>query len=150
MPHAKSVSRSFATVDSSNNRIYLLMKMPCVMKDTWHIRDFPFHKQKLRLSIENSQYDSYNHSDTEFLACSKTFLNLNFLRTMFYKKPYHLQSNLTNWNSTFHIHYQDINLFHPISPQSAISIRNACILGSGSGERENHILIFSFSPFIIK
>ena len=32
--------------------------MQCVMKDTWHIRDFPFDKQKLRLSIENSQYDS--------------------------------------------------------------------------------------------
>lgn len=58
VPHAKSVTRSFATIDSSNNRIYLLMKMQCVMKDTWHIRDFPFDKQKLRLSIENSQYDS--------------------------------------------------------------------------------------------
>ena len=58
VPHAKTVSRSFATVDSSNNRIYLLMKMQCVMKDTWHIRDFPFDKQKLRLSIENSQFDS--------------------------------------------------------------------------------------------
>lgn len=58
VPHAKLVNRSFATVDSSNNQIYLLMKMQCVMKDTWHIRDFPFDKQKLRLSIENSQYDS--------------------------------------------------------------------------------------------
>ncbi len=58
VPHAKSVSRSFATVDSSNNRIYLLMKLQCVMKDTWRIRDFPFDRQKLRLSIENSQFDS--------------------------------------------------------------------------------------------
>ncbi len=58
VPHAKSVSRSFATTDSSNNQIYLLMKMQCVMKDTWRIRDFPFDKQKLRLSLENSQFDS--------------------------------------------------------------------------------------------
>lgn len=58
VPHAKSVSRSFATVDSSNHQIYLLMKMQCVMKDTWRIRDFPFDRQKLRLSIENSQFDS--------------------------------------------------------------------------------------------
>ena len=57
VPHAKSVSRSFATVDSSNNQIYLLMKMQCVMKDTWRIRNFPFDHQKLRLSIENSQFD---------------------------------------------------------------------------------------------
>ena len=58
VPHAKSVSRSFATVDSSNNQIYLLMKMQCVMKDTWRILNFPFDHQKLRLSLENSQFDS--------------------------------------------------------------------------------------------
>lgn len=57
VPHAKSVSRSFATVDSSNHQIYLLMKMQCVMKDSWHIQNFPFDKQKLMLSIENSQFD---------------------------------------------------------------------------------------------
>ncbi|MEO6838063.1 MAG: hypothetical protein ABI261_02640, partial [Ginsengibacter sp.] len=57
VPQAKSVTRSFATIDSSNNQIYLLMKMQCVMKDTWRIRNFPFDRQKLRLSIENSQFD---------------------------------------------------------------------------------------------
>jgi len=60
VPQAKTVSRSFATVDSSNNRIYLLMKMQCVMKDSWRISNFPFDRQKLRLSIENSQYDSHS------------------------------------------------------------------------------------------
>lgn len=58
VPQAKSVSRSFATIDSSNNQVYLLMKMQCLMKDSWRIRNFPFDKQKLRLSIENSQFDS--------------------------------------------------------------------------------------------
>jgi len=58
VPQAKSVSRSFATIDSSNNQVYLLMKMQCVMKDSWRIRNFPFDKQKLRLSLENSQFDS--------------------------------------------------------------------------------------------
>lgn len=57
IPMAKSFTRSFATTDSSNNRIYLLMKIQCVMKDTWKIRNFPFDRQKLRLSIENSQFD---------------------------------------------------------------------------------------------
>ena len=34
------------------------MKMQCVMKDSWRISNFPFDRQTLRLSIENSQYDS--------------------------------------------------------------------------------------------
>jgi hypothetical protein len=58
VPQAKSVTRSFATIDTSDNQVYLLMKMQCIMKDTWRIRNFPFDKQRLRLSIENSQYDS--------------------------------------------------------------------------------------------
>jgi hypothetical protein len=58
VPQAKSVTRSFATIDTSDNQVYLLMKMQCIMKDTWRIRNFPFDKQRLRLSIENSQFDS--------------------------------------------------------------------------------------------
>lgn len=34
------------------------MKMQCVMKDSWKTENFPFDHQKLRLSVENSQYDS--------------------------------------------------------------------------------------------
>jgi hypothetical protein len=60
VPMAKTVSRSFATVDSSDGRIYMLMKLKCVMKDSWKIGNFPFDQQKLRLSIENSQYDSHS------------------------------------------------------------------------------------------
>jgi hypothetical protein len=60
VPSAKTVSRSFATVDSSNDRIFMLMKLQCVMKDSWKIGNFPFDQQKLRLSIENSQYDSHS------------------------------------------------------------------------------------------
>lgn len=58
IPQAKSVSKSFSTIDSSNGRIYLLMKIQCVMKDSWRISNFPFDRQTLRLSFENSQYDS--------------------------------------------------------------------------------------------
>lgn len=57
IPQAKSVSKSFSTVDSSNGRIFLMMKLQCVMKDSWRISNFPFDHQVLRLSIENSQYD---------------------------------------------------------------------------------------------
>ena len=58
VPQAKSVTKSFSTVDSTGGQIYLLMKLQCVMKDSWAINNFPFDKQKLRFSIENSQFDS--------------------------------------------------------------------------------------------
>jgi hypothetical protein len=58
VPQAKSVIKSFSTLDTSGHKIYLLMKLQCVMKDSWKLNNFPFDRQKLRLSIENSQYDS--------------------------------------------------------------------------------------------
>lgn len=76
IPQAKSVDKSFYTVDTSNEKVYMLMKLQCVMKDNWKINNFPFDRQKLRLSIENSQYDSRslvfsfdtlgNHYDPKF------------------------------------------------------------------------------------
>lgn len=65
IPQAKSFTKSFSTIDSSDGKIYLLMKMQCVMKDSWKINNFPFDTQKLRLSIENSQFDS---KDLVFVA----------------------------------------------------------------------------------
>lgn len=58
VPQAKSVEKSFSTIDTSNGKVYLQMKLQCVMKDSWRIGSFPFDEQKLRLSIENSQFDS--------------------------------------------------------------------------------------------
>lgn len=76
IPQAKSFSKSFSTIDTTNGKVYILMKLQCVMKDTWKIGNFPFDRQKLRLSIENSQYDSHdlvfavdtfgNHFDPKF------------------------------------------------------------------------------------
>lgn len=58
VPLAKTVVKSFSTIDSSDNKVYILMKLQCIMKDSWKIDRFPFDRQKLRLSIENSQFDS--------------------------------------------------------------------------------------------
>jgi hypothetical protein len=58
IPQAKSFTKLYSTIDSSDGRIYLLMKLQCVMKDSWRIANFPFDRQRLRLAIENSQYDS--------------------------------------------------------------------------------------------
>lgn len=58
IPMAKSVDKSFTTIDSSGDQVYLQMKLLCVMKDSWRIENFPFDRQTLRFSIENSQFDS--------------------------------------------------------------------------------------------
>jgi hypothetical protein len=57
VPQAKTVTKSFVTIDTSGEQVYMQMKLQCVMKDSWRINNFPFDRQTLRLSIENSQYD---------------------------------------------------------------------------------------------
>src|SRR5262249_4949122 len=74
---AKTVTKSYATTTIDSGRIYSLMKLQCVMKDSWRINNFPFDNQRLRLAIENSQYDSRslvfaadtvgNHFDPRFV-----------------------------------------------------------------------------------
>lgn len=57
IPNAKSHTCEFTNTDSSKEEISMLMKVQCVMKDSWRVEKFPFDKQTLRLTIENSQYD---------------------------------------------------------------------------------------------
>jgi hypothetical protein len=58
VPQAKTVEKSFSTIDSSGDEVYVQMKLQCVMKDSWRIANFPFDRQTLRFSIENLQFDS--------------------------------------------------------------------------------------------
>lgn len=55
---AKSVEKSFYTIDTSDGQVYMQMKLQCIMKDSWRIENFPFDRQTLRFSIENSQFGS--------------------------------------------------------------------------------------------
>lgn len=58
LPQAKTVNKLYSTIDSTEDGIYMLMKLQCVMKDSWSIENFPFDKQRLWFSVENSQYDA--------------------------------------------------------------------------------------------
>lgn len=58
VPQAKTVNKSFVTIDTSGEKVSMQMKIQCVMKDSWRIDNFPFDKQTLRLAFENSQFDS--------------------------------------------------------------------------------------------
>jgi hypothetical protein len=56
--NAKSIELPEAIIDSVNKKTWVMMKMKCVMKQNWHVQDFPFDKQHLRVKIENSIYDN--------------------------------------------------------------------------------------------
>lgn len=59
VPLAKSIEKSFSMPDTlPDGTIYLLMKLQCVMQDSWKINNFPFDQQTLRLSIESAADDS--------------------------------------------------------------------------------------------
>jgi hypothetical protein len=59
VPMAKTFEKAYATVDTlEDGRLYVLMKLQCIMKGTWRINNFPFDRQRLRFAIENSAYDA--------------------------------------------------------------------------------------------
>jgi hypothetical protein len=59
IPMAKTFEKSYTIIDTlEDGRIYMLMKLQCIMKGTWKITDFPFDRQTLRFAIENSMFDA--------------------------------------------------------------------------------------------
>lgn len=58
IPQAKTFTKQYSTMDSSDGKYFLTMKLQCIMKDSWKTDNFPFDRQSLRLSFENSQFDS--------------------------------------------------------------------------------------------
>ena len=89
VPQAKMVTKAFTTTDTTGGRVFMSMKLQCVMKDSWRISNFPFDVQKLRFSIENSQYDSRylvfaadtlgQHYDTRFTLNGWTVDSFNII-----------------------------------------------------------------------
>jgi len=58
IPNAKSIENTDNYTDTSNGEVFTLMKMKCIMKESWVVHNYPFDKQKLEVNIENSQFDS--------------------------------------------------------------------------------------------
>jgi hypothetical protein len=58
--NAKSIELPEAIIDSVNKKTWVMMKMKCVMKQNWHVQDFPFDNQHLKIKIENSIYDKHS------------------------------------------------------------------------------------------
>jgi hypothetical protein len=58
VPNAKSIENTDNYTDTANGEVFTLMKMKCVMKESWEVQNYPFDKQQLEIHIENSQFDS--------------------------------------------------------------------------------------------
>lgn len=60
IPNAEKFDKYYQSIDTTTNKdsVYILVKIIAEMKDNWSISNFPFDKQKLRISIENSQFSA--------------------------------------------------------------------------------------------
>lgn len=57
IPNAKSIDPPEVIMDVINGRTWQLMKMKATMKQNWKVDNFPFDKQRLTVTIENSIFD---------------------------------------------------------------------------------------------
>jgi hypothetical protein len=58
VPNAKSLEKPETLVDTLEGKIWVLLKMKCLMKQSWKVHDFPFDKQSLTVKVENSEFDT--------------------------------------------------------------------------------------------
>lgn len=58
VPNAKEIEQPDFFADSTGKVRWELMKMKCIMNQSWKVENFPFDKQNLLVSMENSKYDS--------------------------------------------------------------------------------------------
>ncbi len=99
VPMAKTFEKEYATLDTlKDGTIYVLMKLQCLMKGTWKIKNFPFDRQMLRFAIENSMYDSKSlvfASDTVGEHYGKYFL-IDWV-----KDSFNIQADIKEYNTSF-------------------------------------------------
>jgi hypothetical protein len=58
IPNAKDIEKPDLFSDSTENFQWRLMKMKAVMKHAWRVSNYPFDRQELIVSVENSKYNS--------------------------------------------------------------------------------------------
>ena len=88
VPNAKDMEIQDIMTDTlPGNKIWVLMKLKCTMKQNWRVHNFPFDKQRLEINIENSEYDtrklvfkvdtSGKHFDPKFVLDGWKISNFN-------------------------------------------------------------------------
>jgi hypothetical protein len=58
--NAKDIEKPDVLLDTIDGKTWLLMQMKCKMKQSWHVQDYPFDNQELKLIVENTIYDSHS------------------------------------------------------------------------------------------
>ena len=58
IPNAKSIEPPEIIMDSLDDNAWAIMKMKCIMKESWDVQDFPFDRQHLKVQIENTLFDN--------------------------------------------------------------------------------------------
>ncbi|MEP6738584.1 MAG: hypothetical protein ABJA70_23865 [Chryseolinea sp.] len=58
IPNAKTIYPPDTIMDQIGGKRWSIMKMKCVMKEGWDVKDFPFDQQHLRVQIENTLFDN--------------------------------------------------------------------------------------------
>jgi hypothetical protein len=60
VPNAKTMEKPDVLTDTLNGNIWVLMKMKCIMKQSWDVTDYPFDDQELTVKVENTVFDANN------------------------------------------------------------------------------------------
>ena len=58
IPNAKAIEPPEIIMDSIDGKAWAIMKMKCIMKERWDVKDFPFDRQHLKVQIENTLFDN--------------------------------------------------------------------------------------------
>ena len=58
VPNAKTMEKPDILVDTVKGMTWVLMKMKCIMKQSWEVSDYPFDDQELKLHVENTMFDA--------------------------------------------------------------------------------------------
>jgi hypothetical protein len=58
IPNAKTIEKPEIIIDSLDGKAWVIMKMKCIMKESWNVEDFPFDQQHLKVEIENTLFDN--------------------------------------------------------------------------------------------
>ncbi len=58
IPNAKTFTKLLDSTYISHDSVFLQMKVQCTMKDSWKVSNYPFDRQTLRISFENSQFNA--------------------------------------------------------------------------------------------
>ena len=57
IPNAKEIEISESIADTVRGKVWVQLKLRCVMKENWRVENFPFDEQKLRVVVENTIFD---------------------------------------------------------------------------------------------